>query len=240
MEYGIQMYSVRDLTKESLDEALRQVAELGYKFVEFAGFFGHTAEEVKGMLDKYGLKVSGTHTGWQEVAEHFEETVAYHKAIGNKNIIIPGADLGNQEKLDAFIKMANEFQPKLAAEGINMGYHNHAHEFRPNEDGSMIHDQLVYRTNLNLEIDTYWAYVGMKHPVELLERLKDRIRVIHIKDGDADGHGTPLGMGTAPVADVYAKASEMGIPMVVESETCNPSGMAEAKICIEYLKSLEK
>ena len=122
MEYGIQMYSVRDLTKESLDEALRQVAELGYKFVEFAGFFGHTAEEVKGMLDKYGLKVSGTHTGWQEVAEHFEETVAFHKAIGNKNIIIPGADLGNQEKLDAFIKMANEFQPKLAAEGINVDW----------------------------------------------------------------------------------------------------------------------
>ena len=41
MEYGIQMYSVRDLTKESLDEALRQVAELGYKFVEFG--FSSTA-----------------------------------------------------------------------------------------------------------------------------------------------------------------------------------------------------
>ena len=240
MEYGIQMYSVRDLTKESLDEALRQVAELGYKFVEFAGFFGHTAEKVKGMLDKYGLKVSGTHTGWQEVAEHFEETVAFHKAIGNKNIIIPGADLGNQEKLDAFIKMANEFQPKLAAEGIRFGYHNHAHEFRANEDGSMIYQQILERTTLDLEIDTYWAFVGGNDPVEMMERLKDRLIFIHIKDGDPEGHGTPLGMGTAPVADVYAKAIEMGIPMVVESETCNPSGMAEAKICIEYLKSLEK
>lgn len=240
MEYGIQMFSVRDLTKDSLDEALRQVAELGYKFVEFAGFFGNSAEDVKAMLDKYGLKVSGTHTGWQEVAEHFEETVAYHKTIGNANIIVPGADLSNQQKLDAFIAMANEFQPKLAAEGISFGYHNHAHEFRPNEDGSMIHDQLVYRTNLNLEIDTYWAYVGMQHPVELMERLKDRLKVIHIKDGLADGSGKPLGMGTAPVADVYAKAIELGLPMVVESETCNPDGMTEAKICIEYLKSLEK
>ena len=240
MEYGIQMYSVRDLTKESLDEALRQVAELGYKFVEFAGFFGHTAEEVKGMLDKYGLKVSGTYTGWQEVAEHFEETVAFHKAIGNKNIIIPGADLGNQEKLDAFIKMANEFQPKLAAEGINMGYHNHAHEFRPNEDGSMIHDQLVYRTNLNLEIDTYWAFVGGNDPVEMMERLKDRLIFIHIKDGDPEGHGTPLGMGQAPCKAVYKKAVEMGVPMVVESETCTPDGPTEARICIEFLKAQEE
>ena len=240
MEYGIQMYSVRDLTKDNLDEALRQVAELGYKFVEFAGFFGHTAEEVKAMLDKYGLKVSGTHTGWQEVANNFEETVAFHKTIGNKNIIVPGCDLSNQEKLDEFVAMANEFQPKLEAEGISFGYHNHAHEFRPNVDGSMIYDQLVYRTNLNLEIDTYWAYVGMQHPIELMERLKDRLRVIHIKDGYENGDGMPLGMGTAPVADVYAKAVEMGLPMVVESETCNPDGMTEAKICIEYLKSLEK
>ena len=95
MEYGIQMYSVRDFTKDDLDGALRQVSELGYKFVEFAGFFGHSAEAVKAMLDKYGLRVSGTHTGWQEVAEHFEETVAYHKTIGNKNIIVPGADHGS-------------------------------------------------------------------------------------------------------------------------------------------------
>ena len=240
MEYGIQLYSVRDITGENLDGALRQVAELGYKYVEFAGFFGHSAEDVKAMLDKYGLKVSGTHTGWQEVAEHFEETVAYHKTIGNKNIIVPGCDLSTQEKLDEFVAMANEFQPKLAAEGISFGYHNHAHEFRPNEDGSQIYDQIVYRTNLDLEIDTYWAYVGMKNPVAIMERLKDRLKVIHIKDGSADGKGEPLGKGTAPVADVYAKAVEMGLPMVVESETLKPDGITEAKICIEYLKSLEK
>ena len=110
MEYGLQMYSVRDITDKDLDGALKKVAEIGYKFVEFAGFFGHSAQEVKDMLDKYGLRVSGTHTGWNEVADHFEETVAYHKTIGNKNIIVPGADLSSQEKIDAFIKMANEFQ----------------------------------------------------------------------------------------------------------------------------------
>lgn len=240
MEYGIQLYSVRDLTEKNMDEALRQVSELGYKFVEFAGFFGIPAEEIKAMLEKYGLKVSGTHTGWREIADHFEETVAYHKAIGNKNIIIPGGDFSDQTKLDALIDMINEFQPKLAAEGITLGYHNHHKEFLPNKDGSNIEDQLIYRTNVMLEIDTYWAYVGMKNPVALLERLKDRVKVIHIKDGDAEGNGTPLGMGTAPVADVYAKAIEMGLPMVVESETCKPDGMTEAKICIEYLKSLEK
>ena len=240
MGYGLQLYSVRDLTEKNMDEALRQVSELGYKNVEFAGFFGIPAEEIKAMLEKYNLTVSGTHTGWREIADHFEETVAYHKAIGNKNIIIPGGDFSDQTKLDALIDMINEFQPKLAAEGITLGFHNHHREFLPNKDGSNIEDQLIYRTNVMLEIDTYWAFVGMKNPVALLERLKDRVKVIHVKDGDANGNGTPLGMGEAPVADVYAKAIEMGLPMVVESETCKPDGMTEAKICIEYLKSLEK
>ena len=240
MDYGIQMFSVRDITEKNMEGALCGLSEMGYKFVEFAGFFGIPAKEIRAMLDKYGLEVSGTHTGWKEVAEHFDETVAYHKEIGNTTIIVPGADLSSQAKLDEFIAMANEFQPKLAKEGIRFGYHNHAHEFKPNTDGSMIHDQLVYRTNLDIEVDTFWAYVGMGHPVELLERLKDRIHVIHIKDGFADGRGMPLGKGEAPVADVYKKAVEMGVPMVVESETLTPDGMTEAKICIDYLRSQEK
>ena len=38
MKYGIQRYSVRDITKEDLDGALGKVAAMGYKSVEFAGF----------------------------------------------------------------------------------------------------------------------------------------------------------------------------------------------------------
>ena len=55
MKYGLQLFSVRDVTEKDLEGALKAVAEMGYSFVEFAGFFGHSAEEVKGWLDKYGL-----------------------------------------------------------------------------------------------------------------------------------------------------------------------------------------
>lgn len=197
-EYGIQMYSVRDITEKDMPGALRALAEMGYKNVEFAGFFGIPAEESKKLLDDNGLKVSGTHTGWNEIAEHFEETVAYHKAIGNTRIIIPGADLTTKAKLDAFIDMLNEFQPKLAAEGITLGYHNHDHEFKPNEDGQIIYDEIVARSNVALEIDTYWAYAAGKDPVAMMEALKDRLPVIHIKDGLSNREGKPLGQGTAP------------------------------------------
>ena len=240
MEYGLQMYSVRDITATDLEGALKQVAEMGYKFVEFAGFFGHSAEDVKSWLDKYGLRVSGTHTGMKELDDDFDGTVAYHKIIGNKNIIVPGHDLSDQAKLDEFIEKANRYQPMLKEHGISLGYHNHSHEFLPNKDGSQIEDQLIYRTNLDIEIDTFWFYNATQvSAVAMMERIKDRLKVIHIKDGFVGGKGVPLGMGSAPVREVYDKAIEMGIPMVVESESLTPDGMTEAKICIEYLKAQE-
>ncbi|MBP3333449.1 MAG: sugar phosphate isomerase/epimerase [Clostridia bacterium] len=240
MEYSIQMYSLRDITEKNMDKALETVAAIGYKYVEFAGFFGHSADEINAMLDKYGLKLSGTHSSWTDLRDNFEETLAYHKAIGNKNYIVPGADLSTQEKLDEFVAVMNEAQVKLAKEGISLGYHNHSHEFLPSAYGKIIHDEIASRTNVMFEIDTYWAYNAKRDPVELLEKYKDRMNCIHIKDGLDNGAGKPLGMGTAPVAAVYEKAKELGMLMVVESETLTPSGSEEARICFEHLKTLEK
>ena len=239
MEYGIQMYSLRDITGSDMDRALRAVAEMGYKHVEFAGFMGIPAREIKAMLDNYGLYVSGTHTGLGEVTDHFAETVEYHHIIGNENIIIPGHDLSDREKILAFCEAVNAYQPKLAAEGIQFHYHNHSHEFIPQADGTLIHAELEHRTDILFEIDTYWAYNAKLDPVMVMERLKDRIRVIHLKDGDANGRGYSLGSGTAPVAAVRAKAIELGIKMVVESETLDPDGVSEVKRCIDYLHTLD-
>ena len=240
MEYGLQLYSVRDITGEDLEGALAKVAALGYRFVEFAGFFGHSADKVKAMLDTYGLTVSGTHTGWQELtADRIDETIAYHKTIGNKNIIIPGADLSTREKLDDLIALINEAQPKLAAAGIALGYHNHSHEFIETGYGALIHKELEERTQVEFEIDTYWAYVAGLDPVALLERLGDRVRVIHLKDGYSDGHGMALGEGTAPIAAVRDYAIAHGLAMVVESETCQPTGIEEVGRCMTYLKGLD-
>lgn len=239
MQYGLQLYSVRDITDKKMDYALQKVAEMGYSFVEFAGFFGIPAAEIKKMLAANGLRVSGTHTGWQEVANDFEKTVAYHTEIGNKNIIIPGADLSDKQKLDEFIDMVNEFGPKLAERGIALHYHNHSHEFLPNKDGQIIHEELERRTGILFEIDTYWAFNAGRDPVALMKRLANRVRVIHLKDGNEKGEGFALGEGKAPVKAVRETAITLGIEMVVESETLKPDGLSEVKRCIDYLKSLD-
>ncbi len=240
MEYGLQMYSVRDLTEKDLFQAMKEVADTGYRYVEFAGFFGHTAEEVREELQKDGLTVSGIHAGIDDLLNRFDETVAYQKMIGNTEYIIPWADLFSKEKIDLFISQVNELQPKLQKEGIRLSYHNHDFEFKKTEDGLIPFEELVSRTGICLEIDTFWAYAAGRDPVALMEKYKDRLTFIHIKDGFENGDGKPLGQGTAPVQAVYEKAKELGVLMVVESETLTPDGMTEARECFDCLKKLEK
>lgn len=238
MKYGIQMYSVRDLAEKDLEAALAAVAKLGYKQIEFAGFFGHSAQEITAMLEKYDLELVGTHSGWTDLRDNFDETVKFHKAIGNKRYIIPGADLSTKEKLDEFIDFANDVVPKLRAEGIELGFHNHSGEYIPTEEGIHIHHELEQRTEIFFEIDTYWAYVAGVDPLKELERLGSRVRMIHLKDGTPEGNGLSLGSGSAPVAAVKAKAAELGLDIVVESEGCNPTGVEEVSRCMDYLKTL--
>ena len=240
-EYGLQLYSVRDITEKNLDEALGKVAALGYKFVEFAGFFNHSAEEVKAMLEKHGLKISGTHSGLNDLApDKIFETVAYHKALGNTDYIVPWADLSTLEKIEKFAAVMNFAQPILAAAGIKLGYHNHSFEFEVMPWGSTIHSELEKRTDIHFELDTYWLFNAGVDPIATMERLKSRLHVIHIKDGHKGGKGEALGEGDAPVIEVRKKALEMGLKIVVESETLNPTGIEEVERCIKYLKTLEE
>ena len=238
--YSIQLYSVRDAMKEDMAKALKQIAELGYTAVEFAGFFDKSAEDVRAMLDAYGLKISGTHSMYTELRPSvIMDTIKYHKTVGNTDFIIPGADLSTLEKLEDFVNVVNYAQPILAAEGIRLGYHNHSHEFVVQPYGSTIHAQIEQRTNVHFEIDTFWTFNAGLDSIAALERLAHRIHVIHLKDGRRGGYGIPLGQGDAPVADVVKYAEAQGLQMVVESETLTPNGMAEATACMEYLKSLE-
>ncbi len=144
-----------------------------------------------------------------------------------------------QNNIDDFIELANDYSIKLKKEGLILGYHNHSNEFLPNEDGSISFNQIIEKTNLTLEIDTFWAFVAGQNPVELIEQHKDRISFIHLKDGVSTGEEFPLGMGTAPALEVYQKSTQLGILIIVESETQKPDGFTEAKICMDFLRQLK-
>jgi sugar phosphate isomerase/epimerase len=239
MKYGLQLYSIRDMAAEDFEKTLKTVVEMGYDMVESAGFFGHPAEEVKAMLDHYGLTLCSTHTGYKEVFSKFEETLDYHKKVGCPNVILPGVMFSTKEEIDYTVACINRYQPILEAEGMSLHFHNHYKEFLPNKDGLIAQDEFAKRTNVLFEIDTFWAFNAGKDPLAVMEQYKDRIKFIHLKDGfpGKPAVGKSLGLGAAPVAAVRKKAIEMGITMVVESEDLDPTGAEEVKRCIDYLRA---
>lgn len=253
VEYGLQMYSLRDITGDDLKCALKQVADMGYKYIEFAGFFGHKAEDVKSWLDEYGLVCSGTHTGGEALQEGvLADTIAYHKTIGCANLIIPGMDWSTPEKLEENIALINRVQPILAENGISLGYHNHTGEFFPTPYGAVVEDEIITRTGAELEIDTWWAFNGGIDPVAFCETHKNRIRVIHLKDGIAAKpehrnyldwgkgvEGRSVGSGEAPILAIREWCLKNNVLMVIESEGLDPTGPEEVGRCIQYLRTLD-
>jgi len=258
-DFSLGMFSVHDLTTVNMDDALKQVAELGFKKVEFAGFFNHSAEEINEMLNKHGLVVSSTHTPMAELVDDYDGTIAYHKKIGNEFIVFPMEPLPSQEALDNFVETLKVLQPKAKADGITLCYHNHLHEFSPNTDGSMIYEQLIERTNLFLEIDTGWSFSAGQDPVAMMNQYQERLRLIHLRDSIPNplpvtgvpmlelyadvinkvGIGRPLGAGGAPIREAYKKAKELGIQMVIECEAKCPDSISSLKQCLAFAETLD-
>ena len=245
MKYGVQMFSVRNAAKADYDAALCELAEMGYSFIETAGLCGHTAQEIREMAEKHGLTIRSTHIAFQELFDDFDNTVKYHKELGCSDIVLPWGGFFTAPEVESFIENVNKYIPKLKEHGIRLHYHNHAGEFLPNQDGVISMPEYLTRTELMIEPDVYWLCIAGVDPVEFIEKYKDRISMVHLKDGMMfDPRGTypggcsrALGQGEVPMAAVYAKVRELGLDMIAETE--GASELEIMKNSIEYLKSLD-
>ena len=88
---GLEMYSVRNECKTDFPGTIAAVAKIGYKGVEFAGYWGRSAKEVRQMIDDNGLITCGTHTQFTDLQpDKIEATIEFNQTIGNKFLIVPG------------------------------------------------------------------------------------------------------------------------------------------------------
>lgn len=183
---GIQLYSVRDEMEKDMDAALKAVKEMGYDCVEFAGFFDKTAEEVKAMLDKYGLEAISVHQGPDPWLEKGQEAIDYLKKIGVKYCAIPwydGEKLKDPEKFEKAMKIFNDFGKALKENGIQLLYHNHDFEFTK-VDGEYVYDKIfkaVPADILRPEMDVCWIHYAGINPCDYIEKY-DGMKLLHLKD----------------------------------------------------------
>jgi len=195
---GLQLYSVRrECGKDggkNLAKVVEAVARMGYEGVEFAGYYGWDAKGLKKLLDDNGLKCCGTHTGLGTLlGDQLKKTVEFHKAIGNKFLIVP--HIGGKYTKDAAAWKAtaglfNEIAAKLKPEGMYCGYHNHSAEFKPM--GSTTAWDIFFGntvTEVVMQIDTGNCMAGKGDPVAMLRKYPGRALTIHCKEIGAPGMG---------------------------------------------------
>lgn len=185
---GLQLYSVRDEMEKDMDACLKKVKEMGYDCVEFAGFFGKTADEVKGILEKYDLEAISTHqTVGIKDDEPFspEEAIKYLKAIGVKYCVIPWYGLYQlTEEWDDTKKKFEKSSAMLKKGGIELYYHNHDFEFEK-VNGRIVHDMIFEELGLEVikpEIDVCWAKYAGFEPVDVMKKYAGKINILHLKD----------------------------------------------------------
>src|SRR5436305_6279428 len=58
---GVQLYSVRDRMEKDFTGTLEGVAKIGFKEVEFAGYFNQSPQNVRALLDRLGLRAPSSH-----------------------------------------------------------------------------------------------------------------------------------------------------------------------------------
>lgn len=265
---GLQLYSVRDYMEKDMEATLKAVSEMGYECVEFAGYFGKSAEEVRALCDKYNLEIISVHQGLADITEKPEETIKYVKTLGIKYYTIPwvGKETWENEydKMIADIKKAGKL---LKENGIQLLYHNHDFELEVKRGDKFVLDSIYSDVDHDIlcpELDMCWVNYAGCDPIEYVKKYGDIEELLHMKDFDCKalkgdpvygliGEGgseptkedngfkfRPVGYGRQDVKAIMKTAEDTKINCVIVEQDGHPerTSLEDAKMSIDYLKSI--
>jgi sugar phosphate isomerase/epimerase len=200
---GLQLYTVRDLMKQDFDGTIAGVATLGYKEVEFAGYFGKTPQEARAALDKNGLTSPSAHHPMEpsanangktlNLADNLPEILDGAHIIGQKFLVCPYLD-AKSRTADGYKRLAescNKVGEATKKAGLQFCYHNHSFEFEK-VDGldKLPFDYLLAQTdakNVKVELDLCWITVGGQDPIAYFNKYPGRFPLVHVKDWSKEG-----------------------------------------------------
>ncbi len=244
---GVQLYSVREDCARDLPGVLAQIAKMGYAGVEFAGYYGYSAQDLRKMLDDVGLKCCGTHTGLETLlGDALPQTIEFNLTLGNKYLVVPGLREERRNSRAAWqetAKIFNEIAEKVKPHGLVTGYHNHSIEFKP-MDGELPWDTFFGNTSSDviMQLDTGNALHGGADPVPFLQKYPGRALTVHLKEYSASNDRALIGEGDVKWGEVFALCESIGGTewYIVEQETYAYPPMECIAKCLENLRKMGK
>lgn len=263
-----QIYSARQEAEQNLGAVFAALAQMGYDGVEFAGFYGHSSDDINALLSEHGLKAISSHVPFSLIEADMFGVISYHKAIGCEYIAVPYLDDETRPGAPGFAmtlrKMA-QFGRLCREAGITLLYHNHDFEFVTvsGQYGlDFIYDAIPPCT-LQTEIDVCWVKFAGEDPAAYIRKYAGRCPVVHLKDfvgtkGEDSPYGLlgkseskdsqgsvafefrPFGHGCQDPASIVSAAIESGAKwFVVEQDlSVGRTPLEAAELSIETLKKL--
>jgi sugar phosphate isomerase/epimerase len=251
---GLQLYSLKDLMKENPDSTIQAVSEMGYKFVEAAGysdgqFYGMAPEKFEELVQENKMAFLGSHTGqglpdsanWDQTMQWWDEAIAAHKKAGVEYIVQPWMGNEGYESLEGLKKYCEYFEAvgeKCNEAGIRFGYHNHAKEFTTELEGEIVYDYMLQNTDpekLMFQMDLYWVVEGGADPVEYFEKYPGRFWLWHVKDEKEVGAS-----GMIDFERIWEYTEEAGVKYyIVEQEDYSYSPLESVEKSLEFLQEAD-
>ena len=248
-DIGLQLYSVRTDMDSDPSGTIARVGEMGFTFVEAAGysdgkFYGMEPEEFKALLVKNGLVMLSSHTGphlpdeanWDESMAWWDECIEAHLTAGAKYIVKPSMDqkgYGSLEDLKRYCDYFNAIGEKCNAKGIRFGYHNHAGEFGE-VDGVIRYDYMLQNTDpekVMFQLDLYWIMKGGKNAVSYFKQYPKRFESWHVKDEAELGES-----GIMDFKSIFKAKKKAGMQnIIVEVERYNFTPLESVEKSLNFL-----
>jgi sugar phosphate isomerase/epimerase len=242
---GIQLYTVRKLMARDFDGTLAALAGIGYREVEFAGYFGRTPEQVREALRRNGLTAPSTHIALPADDAAWQRTLDDAKAIGHQWVTIAWLDAPMRRTPADWVRVADRFNRlgALAREaGLRFAYHNHDFEFERAGRGFRF-DTLLMRTDpalVDFEMDVYWVTKGGADPMWYLRHHAGRFPMLHLKDATAapERRMVDVGAGTIDWAALLTLAREQRASHAFVEHDEPADALASARASYSYLSKL--
>lgn len=255
---GMTLYTVRNEMGKDPKNTLKQIADLGYKYIEAVDykdgkFYGMAPDEFKSYLKSLGLQPISVHMGSMTL-DNADKLIADVKAAGFKYFVAPvppmgmfkfdpkTRSLGMEGTVEKLTDILNTIAKKAHAAGLEFLYHNHDFELKPNKDGVVVLDYLLEHLDpkyANFQMDLYWVTKAGVDPVTYFQKYPGRFKIWHVKDMDSQERFAPVGQGKIDFKRILANKKLSGMKYYIVEQDMTFDGlqpMEAIKISKEGLK----
>ncbi|WP_127585042.1 sugar phosphate isomerase/epimerase family protein [Paenibacillus koleovorans] len=245
---GLQLYTVREETARDFQGALRRIAEIGYQGVEFAGYGGMTAQELKSLLDELGMVSIGSHVSLARLTENLAEEIEFNATLGSQYIICPWLpeEMRDSEAFANVIPVFEQIGQEVRNNGMTFAYHNHAFEFESKIGEEFLFDALFSKTApeaVQVELDLGWVQYAGLSTLEYVAKYKGRLPLLHLKDFRQSAAGgqidtVEIGKGDLDIPTVIEASRAADVDwLIVEQDRCQQNPLDSVAESFRWLQA---